>query len=367
MKGVAESWMRRALALARKGEGRVSPNPMVGAVLVRGGKMLADGYHRAFGGAHAEIEALAKAGNKARGADLYLNLEPCCHHGKTPPCAERLVAAGVKRVIIANRDPNPLVNGGGIRRLKKAGIEVVEGVLAEAGAELNRAFFTWVTRGRPYVSLKIAASLDGKIALADGRSRWISGERARQFVHRLRRQCDAVLVGVGTVLADDPQLTARLGRDRAPWRVILDSRLRTPAQARVLQESDRFRTLLFCSDAVPEAVQQRFRANDEVGLVALPPAPEGVDLAAALHYLAQAGVARLLVEGGARVGSSFLRQGLVDELLLLCSPKLIGAGGLSWLGGHDPTALSRPPAFALRSATRLGEDLLAVYRRAREG
>src|SRR6185369_12601402 len=234
--GADDYYMRLALRLAERAAGRTSPNPMVGAVLVRGGKVIATGYHRKAGGPHAEIAALRRAGIKARGATLYLTLEPCSHYGRTPPCVDAVIAAGVKEVVAGMTDPNPLVAGKGFRRLRQAGIRVRSGVLEKESRALNEAFNNFITRRLPFVLLKLAATLDGKIATATGSSRWVTGGEARRFVHDLRNRFDAVMVGVGTVLADDPQLTCRIRGGRNPVRIILDPRLRIPLKARVLNE-----------------------------------------------------------------------------------------------------------------------------------
>ena len=231
-----ERYMRMALRLAFKGIGRTSPNPMVGAVLVRGGRIVGTGYHRQAGGDHAELVALKQAGNRARGATLYLNLEPCDHQGKTPPCTHSLIQSGVKKVVAGMLDPNPLVSGRGFRRLRRARIQVHSGVLKGECQRLNEAFVKFITHQVPFVILKLAASLDGNIATSTGDSRWITDVAARRYVHQLRNQVDAVLVGIGTVVADDPRLTCRLAGGRDPWRVILDGHLRIPLSASLFHQ-----------------------------------------------------------------------------------------------------------------------------------
>ncbi|MCD6129075.1 bifunctional diaminohydroxyphosphoribosylaminopyrimidine deaminase/5-amino-6-(5-phosphoribosylamino)uracil reductase RibD, partial [Candidatus Bipolaricaulota bacterium] len=252
-----EEYMRRALELARLGEGYTRPNPLVGAVVVKDGEVIAEGYHARYGGPHAEMVALSRAGERARGADLYVNLEPCVHWGKTPPCVDRIIAAGIRRVILAARDPNPLVNGKGVDKLRSAGIEVVEGVLREEAEKLNEIFFHWVKTQRPFVALKLAMSLDGKIASRTGKSRWITGEEARKKVHELRRRYAAVLVGVNTVLTDDPQLTVREVEGPQPLRIVLDSRGRIPLSAKVL--SGEAPTLIATTQAMPEEIEHKLR------------------------------------------------------------------------------------------------------------
>ncbi len=232
-----ERWMKRALRLAEKGRGRTSPNPMVGAVLVKNGKSVGEGYHVKAGTDHAEIIALKRAGEEARGAILYLNLEPCTHYGRTPPCAPAVIEAKVKRAVIGMEDPNPSVRGRGLESLKRAGLDVEVGILEKECRRLNEAFCKYITKKEPFVILKVAATLDGKIATREGDSKWISGETSRRFVHRMRDQVDGVVVGIGTVLKDDPQLTARIKKGRDPYRVILDSQLRIPEEAKVIGNS----------------------------------------------------------------------------------------------------------------------------------
>ncbi|HUX02299.1 MAG TPA: bifunctional diaminohydroxyphosphoribosylaminopyrimidine deaminase/5-amino-6-(5-phosphoribosylamino)uracil reductase RibD, partial [Phycisphaerae bacterium] len=289
-------WMRRALRLARRGQGRTSPNPMVGAVIVKSGQLIGEGHHKQVGGPHAEIRALRDAGEKARGATMYVSLEPCSHHGRTPPCTDALIQAGLARVIAAVEDPNPQVSGNGIRKLQEAGIEVQVGLLADAARRLNAPYFKHTTTGLPLVSLKAAMSLDGKIATSTGESRWITGDKARALGHRLRAIHDAVLAGVGTVLADDPQLTVRNARGRTPLRVIVDSRARTPADAALLT-----------ADAIPpiiavthEAPRKRLEALRKAGaeIWEMPSLGGFVDLRALMKRLGERQVQSVLVESG---------------------------------------------------------------------
>jgi len=354
-----EALMRRALELAERGLGWTNPNPLVGAVIVKQGRIVGEGFHQRFGGPHAEVHALEAAGERARGAELYVNLEPCAHQGKTPPCVERIIAAGIKKVYIATRDPNPLVSGRGVERLRQAGIEVVEGVLAEEAQKLNEHFFKFIRTGRPFVVLKLATTLDGRIADSEGNSRWISSERSRQLVHLLRQRYMAVLVGVGTVLRDDPQLTVRelpAGLEpRQPLRVVLDSTGRTPPEARVLDKSAP--TAIATTPRMPEEAEARYRARgaqvwrfgeDDRGRV---------DLHKLIEHLGREGYDSLLVEGGAEVAAGFLRAGLVDKLILFIAPKLLGKG-LPAVGELGIDRLER--ALRLEKVTvRLeGEDLV---------
>ncbi len=353
-----ERFMRQALELARRGEGYTRPNPLVGAVVVKDGEVIAEGHHAHYGGPHAEVVALERAGEAARGADLYVNLEPCVHWGKTPPCADRIIAAGVKRVIIASRDPNPLVNGKGVERLRAAGIEVIEGVLEDEARELNEIFFHWITTKRPFVSLKLAMSLDGKIATKTGDSRWITGPEARRKVHELRRRHAAVLVGVNTVLADDPELTVREVEGPQPLRVILDSRGRTPITARVLDRAAR--TLIAATGSMPRKAEERLReAGAEVAR--FPAAGGKVDLGALLQWLGERGIDSVLVEGGGEVAWSFVSRGLVRKFYLFYGPVVIGGrDAVPGVGGDGFPDLDGAARLEIRRVERLGADLLVV-------
>jgi len=325
--------MRRALELARRGEGWTNPNPLVGAVIVKGGRIVGEGYHERFGGPHAEAVALETAGEEAEGAELYVNLEPCVHWGKTPPCVERIISAKIKRVIVAAQDPNPLVSGRGIARLQEAGIEVALGVLEEEAKKLNEPFFKFITTGRPFVVLKLALSLDGKLATRTGDSKWISSERSRALVHRLRNRYAAVLAGINTVLQDDPQLTARLDdvRTKDPLRIVLDSRGRIPLEAKVLNLESDAPTVVATTEQMPEGKEEAllhkgarvWRCGTRDGRV---------DLEELLKKLGDGGIDSLLVEGGGTVAASFLEAGLVDKLVFFIGPKIIGGPGIT-IGG----------------------------------
>jgi diaminohydroxyphosphoribosylaminopyrimidine deaminase/5-amino-6-(5-phosphoribosylamino)uracil reductase len=350
--------MREALAAARRGLGRTSPNPAVGAVVVRQGKIVGRGHHARAGGPHAEVVALRAAGEAARGADLYTTLEPCDHFGKTPPCSLAILAAGVRRVLVGSRDPNPLVQGRGLARLRDHGVEVVVGVLAGECDRLNAAWFTFITAGRPHVTLKAAVTLDGRTAARTGDSRWVTGEEARAWVHRLRDRVDAVLVGAGTARADDPALTARLpgGRGRDPLRVVLDTDLRLPAGLKLFTERSPAPTL------VAHASTRRRRLPARVELVHCGRGPGGVDLHDLLAKLAARGVTHLLVEGGGAVHARFLEAGLVDEVAVLVAPKLLGADGLPLTRGKGPARMSEALRLADVQVERLGDDVLVTGR-----
>lgn len=351
--------MARALRLARRGLKTTDPNPRVGCVLVRGGEVIGEGFHQRAGGPHAEIEALRSCPD-ARGATAYVTLEPCSHHGRTPPCADALIEAGIARVVYASRDPNPEVNGRGAERLAAAGIEVASGVLETEARELNPGFLSRMERGRPWVRLKLAASLDGRTALASGASRWITGAAARADVQQLRARASAILTGIGTVLADDPRLDVRLrGQHRQPLRVVLDSQARLPATARILEPPGE--VLWLTSAGVAPCSEPR-------GLPpggqwqALPGGDQGIDLVAVSTLLAARGVNELHVECGPRLAGSWLRAGLVDELVLYVAPRLLGedARPLAMIG--NLASLAGPPEFFIHSAGKVGTDLRIVLR-----
>ncbi len=351
--------MARAVKLAARGLGSTDPNPRVGCVIASGERVLGEGWHAVAGGPHAEAVALAAAGGAARGATAYVTLEPCSHHGRTPPCAAALIEAGVRRVIYAARDPNPQVSGGGAARLAAAGVEVQGGLLEAVARELNAGFMSRMERGRPWVRLKLAASLDGRTALASGESRWITGEAARADVQRLRARASAVLTGSGTVLADDPRLDVRLpGAVRQPLRSVLDSRLRTPATARLLQPPGR--ALLFTLDA--GAARAAALTTAGATIVAVAPGAGGLDLAAVMRHLAALEVNELHVECGARLAGSLLAARLVDELVAYVAPVLLGEGArpLAMLGTLPAMADRCQMEFA--EARRVGADLRLTLR-----
>ncbi|MDN5344971.1 MAG: diaminohydroxyphosphoribosylaminopyrimidine deaminase [Clostridia bacterium] len=319
-------YMRRALDLARQGLGRTSPNPVVGAVIVRDGRVVGEGYHQKAGTPHAEIHALQAAGEAARGATLYVTLEPCCHYGRTPPCTEAIIAAGIRRVVAAMADPNPRVAGGGIQALRQAGIEVETGLLEREARRLNEAFGKFITTGQPWVTLKMALTLDGKIATRTGASRWITGPAARQKAHELRDTHDAILVGIGTILADDPELTTRLpgGQGRDAVRVILDSRLRLPPVARAVNLASPAPTIVATTAAAPAAARQQLTERG-VEVLELPAAADGrVAWLPLLDELARRQITSILVEGGAGVNATALAAGVVDKVVAFLAPRIFG-------------------------------------------
>jgi diaminohydroxyphosphoribosylaminopyrimidine deaminase/5-amino-6-(5-phosphoribosylamino)uracil reductase len=299
---------------------------MVGAVLVRGEKVIASGFHTIAGGDHAEIVALKRAGTKARGATLYINLEPCSHYGRTPPCSDALINAGIKTVVVGMKDPNPLVAGRGFRQLRRAGIEVRVGLLEQECRTLNEAFTKYITQGIPFVTLKLAASLDGKIAAVTGDAHWISSEDSRRMVHELRNQVDAVVTGVGTVIADDPQLTCRIPNGRNPWRVILDSRLRIPLSAKLLRQRDPKKNIIVTSDRSP---QKKIRALESLGArVCQVKLRHGrVPWTKILKLLAAEGGLSIMIEGGATTAAWALQEKVVDKILFFFAPIILGGDG----------------------------------------
>jgi len=350
-------WMARAVALAQRALGRTSPNPAVGAVVVRNGRVVGEGFTRPAGGPHAEVIALRHAGGRAQGATLYVTLEPCAHHGRTPPCAEAVIAAGLARVVVAVGDPNPLVHGRGLRALRRAGIVVTTGVLAEEAGAVSAWFRHFIVQRRPFVILKLAASLDGRIATAGGESRWISGPEARRFVHELRNRVDAVMVGSGTALADDPALTCRLRGGRDPLRVVVDGRLRLSPRARMLRQRSKAATLIATTRvASPARARRLTQAGAEI--LTVPSTRGKVTLAALLRELAERGVVSVLVEGGGELAAAALHARLVDRLLVVTAPTIIGGDGRAMLGGLGLGRLAAAPRLVDERVTRLGPDLL---------
>jgi diaminohydroxyphosphoribosylaminopyrimidine deaminase / 5-amino-6-(5-phosphoribosylamino)uracil reductase len=365
-----EAWMARAVALAEGGRGATSPNPMVGAVLVRDGRVVGEGFHRAAGRAHAEAVALAAAGTGAAGATCYVSLEPCAHQGRTPPCADALVAAGVTRVVAAMADPDPRVDGAGLARLRAAGVRVDVGVGAELAAEQNAAYLTHRRLGRPRITLKAAASLDGKVAAPDGTSQWITGPAARADGHRLRAEADAVAVGAGTALADDPRLTVRLPghAGRQPLRVLVDAAGRVGADGHLFDGEAE--TLVATTAVAPAVAVDAWKAaGAEVLMCAQAPEGRGVDLDDLATALGARGVLELLVEGGPRLQASLWAAGLADRLVWYLAPLAIGgdaAPGL--LTGAGAATLTDARRLRLASVDRLDDDLrIIAYPRAQEG
>lgn len=357
-------FMQRALRLARRGAGRVEPNPMVGCVIVKRGRIIGEGYHRRFGGPHAEVDALRRCTTSPRGATVYVTLEPCCFHGKTPACTDALLTAGVARVVAGVTDPNPRVSGAGLRLLNAAGIDAAGGLCIDEASALIAPFRKLITTGRPWVILKWAQSLDGKIATRTGDSKWITDEQCRAHAHRTRGRVDAIIVGVETVLHDDPLLTARHGRPRRiARRVVLDSRLRTPRTAKVVTTARACPTLIFCGKDAP---QRRTAALTEAGceVMRVNRTRRGLSLTEVLKSLGQRLVTNVLVEGGGRVLGGFFDAGLADEIHAYVAPLLIGgrgaSGPLHGAGSELVTTAPRLPRDAM--ARRLGDGWLIAGR-----
>ena len=347
-------WMARAIALAEKYRGRTAPNPIVGCVIVdRAGKVVGSGAHAGPGKKHAEVVALDRAGARAKGATMYVTLEPCTHHGRTPPCAPVVRAAGLARVVVGSEDPVP-GHGGGIEALRRGRIAVARALVAECDAA-NRPFLTWAMYGRPAFTLKAAVTLDGKIATVGGQSQWITGDAARADVHRLRDTHDAVLVGSGTVLADDPRLGARLPKARDPIRIVVDSRLRTPPRAKLLPGKRGPRTIVATTERAPAAAA---RALERAGAEVWRFAGSRVPLELLARRLGDEGIQSVLVEGGGEVHASLLAARLADELVLYVAPKIVGGPAPSWVGGAGLASLAAAYKFRFAGApVALGDDL----------
>ncbi len=357
--------MRAALALARRGLGETAPNPSVGCVIVRDGRVVGRGRTQAGGRPHAETQALAAAGEAARGAAVYVTLEPCSHTGKTPPCAGALIAAGVRRVVVGAADPNPKVNGQGVAMLRQAGIDVTEGVLRPDCESVISGFAMVMKTGRPLVRLKLASTLDGRIATSTHESQWLTGEASRRAAHAMRGRHDAVLVGVGTVLADDPELTCRIEGFRATplVRIVVDSHLRTPLMSKLVRGAATTPLWLLHRNGADAA---RKRALEQAGatLFELPGSAAGVNLPAALKLLAKHGLTRILAEGGGTLAAGLLRDSLVDRLAWFHAPGIIGGDGWPAAQAFGVTTLAGMPRFVPMAQERWGDDMLTTFRSA---
>lgn len=353
-----EICMQRALELAAKAKGRTSPNPMVGAVIVRGHRIIAEGFHKKAGAPHAEAVALKKAGAKAKGATMFVTLEPCCHTEKrTPPCTKAIIAAGIKKVIVAANDPNPRVSGKGIRELRAAGIEIETGILRAEAKKLNESFNKFITTKEPFVVLKIAQSLDGKIATAKGESKWITGKNARKHVHQLRNDLDAVLVGIGTVAKDNPSLDCRIRGGRNPFRVIVDSGLKISLNSKVLSYDDE-KTVIATTRKASQRKIKQLTARGATVLVIKSRAGR-VDLKALMKELGRLDITGVMIEGGSDIASSAITSGIVDKVMFFVAPKIVGGtDSITSIGGRSPALLNN--AFQLKDlkATAMGKDIL---------
>lgn len=348
--------MRRALALARRGEGRTRPNPPVGAVVVRAGRLLAKGFHACAGKPHAEAMALQMAGRSAKGATLYVTLEPCCTQGRTPPCADAILRAGISRVVVAAIDRNPKHAGQGLAFLKAHGVKVDVGICENEAQAMLRPFFTWIGKGRPLVTLKLGMTMDGRISDAAGNSQWITSLPARRYVQALRRQADAVLVGVGTALADDPSLLPRPALGRRPFRIIVDSKGRLPAKARVLTDGFQDRTILATTRNCSSSIRAKWKSAGARVLV-LPAVRARVSLGALMERLGEEGLLHVLCEGGGELAAGLVKENLVDDFFFFMAPKLLGAHAIPAIGGAG-WKLDYAPELQFRSVRKIGPDLL---------
>ena len=355
-----QDYMRMALALAAKGTGYVSPNPMVGAVVVKDGQVVGQGYHQAVGQAHAEVNALADAGAKAVGATLYVTLEPCNHFGRTPPCTHKIIEVGIQRVVVAMDDPNPDVCGGGNEYLRSQSLTVSSGVCQAQALRLNEAFVKYSRTKQPFVVLKTAATLDGRIATRTGDARWVTGAKARGMVHQMRHALDAIMVGVGTVLADDPQLTARLEGKAAvdPIRVVLDTQLRMPATARMLQQASKAPTYLVCGPQATPAARKRVTQKG-ARILEVPVKNGRIDLQALMEALGRMQITSLLIEGGGLVAGAALTAGIVDKIAFFYAPKILGGDdGVPVCAGCGPRLMRDALNIKEITLERVGEDML---------
>lgn len=352
-----EEYMRRAIYLAKKGCGYTNPNPMVGAVIVKDGKIIGEGYHEKIGGLHAERNALKNCTEDPKGAEIYVTLEPCCHYGKTPPCTQALIEAGIKKVYVGNTDPNPKVDGGGIKILKEHGIEVETGILSEECRQINDIFFHYIQNEIPYIALKYAMTLDGKIATATGESKWITGETAREHVHKLRHRYAAIMAGIGTVLADDPMLNARIENGNDPIRVICDSNLRIPEDSQIVKTAKQIKTII----ATVSDDEEKIKRLEENGCQIIKNAPQNgkVDIKELLKQLRIMEIDSVLVEGGGILNESLIQNGCVHKVYAYIAPKLFGGEKAKTpVEGEGIEKISDAIIFDELKATPLGRDIL---------
>ncbi len=352
-----EFYMRRALRLARKGEAWVSPNPMVGAVIVKEGRIIGEGYHQIFGGNHAEINAINCASESIEGATIYVSLEPCTHYGKTPPCCECLIAQKPARVVIGTADPNPLVSGKGIDSLQRQGIETTVGILKEECTQLNERFFKFIKTGIPFITLKFAQTIDGRIAAASGHSRWISSDLSLKLAHRLRSSHDAVLIGINTLIQDNPELTVRLVRGRHPLRVIVDSSLRIPMEAQVLKNQAKAKTIIATTKNANPAKVARLKSIGIETLVIGDDTDHHIDLKKLFAELGKRSISSILVEGGSAIITSMLNENLPDRVVIVIAPKILGKG-IEAVGDLGINTVDETLRIAYRKVLRKGPDII---------
>ncbi|SFC16340.1 diaminohydroxyphosphoribosylaminopyrimidine deaminase [Alkalibacterium subtropicum] len=350
-------YMKRALELAEKGRGFTSPNPMVGAVIVKNGQIIGEGYHEKFGEAHAEVNAISSATESVEGATIYVTLEPCSHYGKTPPCSNLIIDKKLKKVVVAATDPNPLVSGRGLERIRKAGIDVVEGVLEAESNKLNEVFNKFITTQTPFVLMKYAMSLDGKIATHTGDSKWISSEESREHAHHLRGYLSGIMVGIGTVLKDDPQLTCRVPGYPNPVRIVLDSQLRVPLDSKILKDQDEAKTLILTTEHASLSMR---REIEQIGVEVLTvPEQDGkVDLEKALEILGGKGIDSILLEGGGTLNAAALEAGIIDKVNIYVAPKIIGGEeAISPVMGRGVETMKEAYGLSDMQVTKMSEDI----------
>lgn len=353
-------YMSRAIELAEKGIGRTNPNPMVGAVIVKDGRIIGEGYHEKCGEPHAERNAFAALTEPAAGATLYVTLEPCCHQGRTPPCTEAILEHGIARVVIGSRDPNPLVSGKGAAVLRKAGVKVEEDFMKEECDRLNPVFFHYITTRLPYVAMKYAMTADGKTATKTGASRWITGEEARTEVHRMRSRYMGIMVGIGTVLADDPMLNVRLEGKKSPVRIICDSHLGIPLDSQICRTAHQYPTIVACADGHPE--KEQALADMGVQVVRCPDAHGETDLKKLMKYLGQQGIDSVFLEGGGTLNDSALRLGIVQKIMVFIAPKVFGGKeARTPVAGSGIVSPQEAVRLSLQNIRKIGEDLLLEY------
>ncbi|MFH2067143.1 MAG: bifunctional diaminohydroxyphosphoribosylaminopyrimidine deaminase/5-amino-6-(5-phosphoribosylamino)uracil reductase RibD [Pseudomonadota bacterium] len=353
-------FMKMALALAEKGRGFTSPNPMVGSVVVKDGRVVGRGWHEKAGKPHAEVNAIDDAGIHAAGATMYVTLEPCNHFGKTPPCTQKIIHAGIARTVVAMPDPNPDVTGGGMDCLKQAGIEVSQGVCEKQAMKLNESFIKFIQTKHPFVILKTASTLDGQIATRTGDAKWVTGEPARLFVHRIRHEVDAIMVGIGTVLADNPSLTTRLpdrkGKD--PIRIVLDTKLSIPENARLLKPDSEAETIIVCGKSAPDDRKTALMKKG-IRIIQTDVTTKGINLPSLMPILGQMGITSLLIEGGGKVIHSALAAGIIDKVLLFYAPKILGGNdGIPMCSGKGPEKMSQAIHLSDMSVQRFENDIM---------
>ncbi len=350
-----EKYMKRAFALAKKGAGKVSPNPLVGAVIVKKGRIIAEGYHKGPGTPHAEVIAMEISGNEAEGSDLYVNLEPCAHYGRTPPCVDAIIQRKIKRVFISNKDPNPLVNGKSIKKLKENNIQVFTGILEDEGYFLNEIFFKYIQTGIPFIALKSATSLDGKISTSIGESKWITSEKSRKDAHKIRNKYDCILTGINTIIEDDSILTCRIKGGRNPFRIVLDSTLKISSEAKILNLKDSVeKTIVITTRNSEERKISIIREKAKVIVLDC----EKIDINEVVKVLSSLEITSLLVEGGAKIHGSFIKENLPDKYYLYYAPILIGGKEApGFFGGEGFSKLAEATKLDIHNIKRLGKDI----------